>query len=214
MARQTHVELVVTSPMARAIQTATLAFAHVSRQASAPTEYCCEYCRRLPQWRSCDAACTRMRERRARRCRSSHTRVRARRRTGTSATSGGAPFAIAAVLSGAPTVTPCGSMRQSGSLAAHSSVKRLCPARSRRRWRSSAMSTSRQCRWRTKTRCARDGARRRASWRATSRCSSSALWRTHADRVPRPMDVHTARTARLRVHGVARASTRGRDRRV
>ena len=32
MARQTHVELVVTSPMARAIQTATLAFAHVSRQ--------------------------------------------------------------------------------------------------------------------------------------------------------------------------------------
>ena len=50
MARQTHVELVVTSPMARAIQTATLAFAHVSRQASAPTEYCCEYCNRLPQW--------------------------------------------------------------------------------------------------------------------------------------------------------------------
>ena len=61
----------------------------------------------------------------------------------------------------------------------------------------------------------------RAGWSPSSgvvesdeQVHSSALWRTHADRVPRPMDVHTARTARLRVHGVARASTRGRDRRV
>jgi phosphohistidine phosphatase SixA len=36
MARQTNVELVVTSPMARAIQTANLAFAHVARQVRFP----------------------------------------------------------------------------------------------------------------------------------------------------------------------------------